>query len=71
MYLSRLKLNPAVRKTRELMISPYQLHQAIYHAFPKDGAGEFFTALMRISGLEQYRFLFNQKKSRIGKERSI
>ena len=39
MYLSRLKLNPAVRKTRELMISPYQLHQAIYHAFPKDGAG--------------------------------
>jgi len=39
MYLSRLKLNPAVRKTRELLISPYQLHQAIYHAFPEDGAG--------------------------------
>ena len=39
MYLSRLKLNPSARKTRELMISPYQLHQAIYHAFPKDGAG--------------------------------
>ncbi len=39
MYLSRLKLNPSVRKTRELMISPYQLHQAVYHAFPEDGAG--------------------------------
>ena len=37
MYLSRLKLNPATRKTRELMISPYQLHQAIYHAFPERG----------------------------------
>lgn len=39
MYLSLLKLNPSARKTRELMFSPYQLHQAIYHAFPKDGAG--------------------------------
>ena len=39
MYLSRLKLDSAVRKTRELLISPYQLHQAIYHGFPKDGAG--------------------------------
>jgi len=39
MYLSLLKLNPAVRKTRELLVSPYQLHQAIYHAFPEEGAG--------------------------------
>lgn len=34
MYLSRLKLNPALRKTREVMIQPYTLHQAVYRAFP-------------------------------------
>ncbi len=34
MYLSRLKLNPAGRSTRELLINPYRLHQAVYRAFP-------------------------------------
>ncbi len=39
MYLSRLKLNLARRSTRELLINPYRLHQAVYRAFPdkKDG----------------------------------
>ena len=34
MFLSRLKLNPVSRSTRELLLKPYLFHQAIYHAFP-------------------------------------
>jgi CRISPR system Cascade subunit CasE len=42
MYLSRLKLNPSLRNTKEILINPYTLHQAVYRAFPDkldDGPG--------------------------------
>ena len=40
MYLSRLKLNQSRRSTRELLLNPYRLHQAVYRAFPdKEDSG--------------------------------
>lgn len=48
MYLSRLKLDPSRRKTRELMISPYQLHQSIYRAFPDKSEGGPGRILYRV-----------------------
>src|SRR4030042_251385 len=48
MYLSRLKLNPAVRITREMLINPYTLHQAVYRAFPDKSDGGAGRVLYRI-----------------------
>jgi CRISPR system Cascade subunit CasE len=48
MYLSRLKLNPARRGARELMINPYRLHQAVYRAFPDDNDGGTGRILYRL-----------------------
>jgi CRISPR system Cascade subunit CasE len=48
MYLSLLKLNPSFRKTRELLINPYILHQAVYRAFPDKEDGGPGRVLYRI-----------------------
>ncbi|MDP2945937.1 MAG: type I-E CRISPR-associated protein Cas6/Cse3/CasE [bacterium] len=48
MYLSRLKLNPARRSIRELLINPYRLHQAVYRAFPDDNDGGPGRILYRV-----------------------
>ncbi len=48
MYLSRLKLNPSVRKTREMLINPYTLHQAVYRAFPDKADGGPGRVIYRI-----------------------
>jgi len=48
MYLSLLKLNPSLRKTRELLVNPYTLHQAVYHAFPDKSDGGPGRVLYRI-----------------------
>lgn len=48
MYLSRLKLNPSVRITREMLINPYTLHQAVYRAFPDKSDGGAGRVLYRI-----------------------
>jgi len=48
MYLSFLKLNPSLRKTRELSINPYMLHQAIYRAFPDKEDGGPGRVLYRL-----------------------
>lgn len=48
MYLSRLKLDPSLRKTRELLISPYTLHQSVYRAFPDKADGGPSRVLYRL-----------------------
>lgn len=48
MYLSRLKLNPARRAARELLINPYRLHQTVYRAFPDANDGGPGRILYRI-----------------------
>lgn len=48
MYLSLLKLNPSLRKTRELLVNPYTLHQAVYRAFPDKTDGGPRRVLYRI-----------------------
>lgn len=48
MYLSLLKLNPSLRKTREMLINPYTLHQAIYRAFPDKTDGGPGRILYRV-----------------------
>jgi len=48
MYLSRLKLNPSLRKTRDMLINPYTLHQAVYRAFPDKSDGGPGRVLYRI-----------------------
>ena len=48
MYLSRLKLDTSIRKTCELMIQPYTLHQAVYRAFPDRADGGPGRVLYRI-----------------------
>ena len=48
MYLSRLKLDSMQRKTRELLISPYTLHQAVYRAFPDKSDGGPGRVLYRV-----------------------
>ncbi len=48
MYLSQLKLNPSFRRTREIMINPYMLHQAVYRAFPDKADGGPGRVLYRI-----------------------
>jgi len=48
MYLSHLKLNPSLRKTRELMIQSYLLHQAVYRAFPDRTDGGSGRVLYRV-----------------------
>ncbi len=48
MYLSHLKLNPSLRKTRELLINHYMLHQAVYRAFPDKEDGGPGRVLYRI-----------------------
>jgi len=48
MYLSLLKLNIALRKTREMLINPYTLHQAVYRAFPDKSDGGAGRVLYRI-----------------------
>ena len=48
MYLSLLKLNPSLRKTREMLINPYTLHQAVYRAFPEKSEGGPGRVLYRI-----------------------
>lgn len=48
MYLSLLKLNPSNGKTRELMINPYTLHQAVYRAFPDKKVGAPGRVLYRV-----------------------
>jgi CRISPR system Cascade subunit CasE len=48
MYLSLLKLNPSLRKTREMLINPYTLHQAVYRAFPDKSDGGPGRVLYRI-----------------------
>jgi len=53
MYLSRLKLNPSTRKTREMLINPYTLHQAVYRAFPDKADGGPGRVLYRIDQSER------------------
>lgn len=48
MYLSRLKLNPCNRTTRELNLNPYLLHQAVFRAFPNIADGEAGRILYRL-----------------------
>ncbi|MDD5190307.1 MAG: type I-E CRISPR-associated protein Cas6/Cse3/CasE [Dehalococcoidales bacterium] len=48
MYLSRLKLNSAQRGTREFLINPYRLHQAVYRAFPDNSDGGPGRILYRV-----------------------
>lgn len=48
MYISRLKLNPSTRKTREILINPYMLHQAVYRAFPDKPDGGPGRVLYRV-----------------------
>jgi CRISPR system Cascade subunit CasE len=48
MYLSLLKLNPSIRKTREMLINTYTLHQAVYRAFPDESDGGPGRILYRI-----------------------
>lgn len=48
MYISRLKLNPARRGARELLMNPYSLHQAVYRAFPDDNDGGPGRVLYRV-----------------------
>ena len=48
MYLSRLRLDPLRRCTRELRLNPYLLHQAVFRAFPdavEGGAGRVLYRL--------------------------
>jgi len=48
MYLSRLKLNPRQRSTRELYLSPYLLHQAVFQVFPDRREGGPGRVLYRL-----------------------
>lgn len=48
MYLSQLKLNPARRVARELLLNPYRLHQAVYRAFPNKEEGGPGRVLYRV-----------------------
>ncbi len=48
MYLSLLKLNIALRKTREMLMNPYTLHQAVYRAFPDESNGGLGRVLYRV-----------------------
>jgi CRISPR system Cascade subunit CasE len=48
MYLSLLKLNLSLRKTREILINPYTLHQAVYRAFPDKSNGGPGRVLYRV-----------------------
>jgi len=48
MYLSRLKLNPYNRTTREINMNPYLLHQAIYRAFSDAVVGGAGRVLYRL-----------------------
>jgi CRISPR system Cascade subunit CasE len=54
MYLSRLKLNPSLRKTRELLINPYTLHQAVYRAFPDRELGGPGRVLYRVDQSQRF-----------------
>lgn len=48
MYLSRLKLNPCHRTTRELNLNPYLLHQAVFRAFSDAADGGTGRVLYRL-----------------------
>jgi CRISPR system Cascade subunit CasE len=48
MYLTRLKLDPVLRSTRELFINPDLLHKAVYRAFPDENAGGSGRILYRM-----------------------
>jgi len=48
MYLSLLKLNPAPRKTRDMLVNRYTLHQSVYRAFPDGTAGGPGRVLYRL-----------------------
>jgi CRISPR system Cascade subunit CasE len=48
MYLSKLILNPTLLKTRQVLISPYTLHQAVFRALPDASDGGPGRVLYRL-----------------------
>jgi len=48
MYLSRLKVDPLKRTTREIRLRPYRLHQVVLRAFPEENDGGPGRVLYRL-----------------------
>jgi CRISPR system Cascade subunit CasE len=64
MYLSRLKMDLSRRTAREFLINHYQLHLAVYRAFPDAADGGPGRVLYRVDQSEQSAVLFVQSKKK-------
>jgi len=64
MYLSRLKMDISRRATREFLINHYQLHLAVYRAFPDAADGGPGRVLYRVDQSEQSAVLFVQSEKK-------